>query len=281
MIRDRDRNELELRHMRTVVDALDGGLRRFAAGDLNAAVNTPFPAPFEGMRRDFNRGVGALGGTLDALVGDALVLRSESDTLRNAMNESAGKDAEDSDRLSRAAASIGLMSQHLREQKTRAQHAATIAYNARLDMRRPKEAVAAALKTIEAMGRKPDGPASKVDLETLSLGTEQIGRELDALCLYLDALNDQLGILSETAGDQAEMASSTSEDVKDVSRARHAAKLKTDMATLALDRMDRQIADIDRKAGRFVRVSAVAEPPHDPAPRDPGARGSHLRLVKS
>ncbi|MGK6312000.1 hypothetical protein [Neorhizobium sp. DT-125] len=270
-----------MRHLRTVVDALDAGLRRFAAGDLNATVDTPFPAQFEGMRRDFNRGVSALNGTLDALVGDVLVLRNESDTLRSAMNENAGKDAEDSDRLSKAAASIGALNQRLREQKTRAQHAATIAYNARLDIRRPKEVVAAALKTIEAIGRKPDGPASKTDLETLSLGTEQIGRELDALCLYLDALNDQLGILSEMAGDQAEIASSISKDLKDISRSRHAAKLKADMATLALDRMDRQIADIDRRANRFVRVGVVTEPPHDPAPRDPGARGPHLRLVKS
>ena len=281
MIRDRDRNELELQQMRSVVDAMDGGLRRFAAGDLSTTIDLSFPIRWEGMRRDFNRGLNALNGTMDSVIGNARLLRDESDTLRKTMTETAEKNASEIERLSGTAATVSTVSQRLREQKARAQHAATIAQNAKLDMQRPREAVAAALQTIEAMSRKPDNDVSKEQLEILSARTQQIGRELDALCLYIDALNDHLGALSEAAENQAGVVSSTHEEMKDIARSQHAVRLKSDMATLALDRMDRQIAEIDQQASRFARVTVITEPPRDPSPVNPGRRGPHLRLVKS
>ncbi|MFB9952826.1 hypothetical protein ACFFP0_28610 [Rhizobium puerariae] len=282
MIRDRDPNELELQHMRIVVNALDSGVRRFAAADLGATLDSPFPAPWDGMRRDFNRGLNALNGTMDSVIGNARLLRDESDQLRTAMSEGAERQADHSARLSGAAAAAGALAQGLRQQKALARHTATIARNARLDLSRSAEAVSAALKLIEEMGSDgADGRQSPDRGEALSAATRQIGRELDALGLYLDALNEHAGNLAEAAGDQAEAASATHADLGELARSRHAASLRTDIATLALDRMDRQIAEIDQKASRFARVTVIVPPPHDPAPHEPGTRGSHLRLVKS
>lgn len=63
-----DRNETELRNLRATVDMLDGGLRRFAAGDVRTTFENPFPLHFEGLRRDFNRGIGAVSRAADAVI---------------------------------------------------------------------------------------------------------------------------------------------------------------------------------------------------------------------
>jgi chromosome segregation ATPase len=285
MIRDRDRNELELQQMRVVVSALDGGLRRFAAGDLSTTLDTLFPAHWEGMRRDFNRGLNDLNGTMDSVVGNARLLREESDSLRRATKQAAETDTEHANQLSKTVAAVGTLTQRLREQKIRAQHAAAIAQNAQLDIGRPREAVEIALKLIAEMGDQA-GQISTERHEALSSATQQIGRELDALCLYLDALTDHLGTLSETAQGQAETGSSIYDDLTEIAKSRRSVSLKADMATLTLDRVDRQIAEIDQKASRFARVTVIVEPPHDPdphgsGPHGPGPRGLHLRLVKS
>ena len=286
MIRDRDRNELELQQMRVVVNALDGGLRRFAAGDLGTTLDTLFPAQWEGMRRDFNRGLNTLNGTMDSVVGNARLLREESDSLRKGVKQAAETDAEHTRQLSRTLADVGSLTQRLREQKIRAQHAAAIAQNAQVDIRRPKEAVETALKLIAEMDENQAGPISVESREALSSATQQIGRELDALCLYLDALTDHLGTLSETAQGQADAASSIYDDLNETAKSRRSVGLKADMATLTLDRVDRQIAEIDQKASRFARVTVIVQPPHDPdphgsGPHGSGPRGLHLRLVKS
>lgn len=276
MIRDRDPNELELQHMRVVVNALDSGLRRFAVGDLEATIDTPFPTHLEGMRRDFNRGLRALSSTVDSVIGNARLLRRESDALRKSMTENAGKEAEESTRLSKAVAAAGTVDLGLRQQKALAQHAATIAENAKLDIHRPKEAVAAALRLIEKIGSDPGGKASPGRIEALSEKTEQIGRELDALSLYLDALGEHIGNLAEAVETEAGTASSTYDELNELAKSRRSASLKADIETLTLDRMDREIAEIDQKASRFMHVTVITPPP-----RDPGTRGPHLRLVKS
>ncbi|WP_105383301.1 methyl-accepting chemotaxis protein [Neorhizobium alkalisoli] len=286
MIRDRDRNELELQQMRVVVNALDSGLRRFAAGDLSTTLDTLFPAQWEGMRRDFNRGLNALNGTMDSVVGNARLLREESDTLRRAAKQAAETDTEHAHQLSKTVAAVGTLTQRLREQKTRAQHAAAIAQNAQLDIGRPREAVETALKLIAEMGEDQAGQIATERHEALSSATQQVGRELDALCLYLDALTDHLGTLSETAQGQVETGSSIYDDLNEIAKSRRSVSLKADMTTLTLDRVDRQIAEIDQKASRFARVTVIVEPPHDPdphgsGPHGPGPRGLHLRLVKS
>ncbi|MBP1846217.1 methyl-accepting chemotaxis protein [Rhizobium petrolearium] len=276
MIRDRDPNELELQHMRVVVNALDSGLRRFAVGDLEATIDTPFPAHFEGMRRDFNRGLRALSGTMDSVVDNASLLRHESDSLRKSMTENAGKEADGSTRLSKAVAAAGSVALGLRQQKALAQHAATIAENAKLDIHRPREAIAGALKLIEKIGKEPGGKASSGRIEALSEKTEQIGRELDALSLYLDALGEHIVNLAEMAETQAGAASSAHDELNELAKSRRSASLKADIETLTLDRMDRNIAEIHQKASRFMHVTVITPPP-----RDPGTRGPHLRLVKS
>lgn len=272
MIRDRDPNELELQHMRVVVNALDSGLRRFAVGDLDATIDTPFPAHFEGMRRDFNRGLRALSGTMDTVVDNARIHRRESDALRKSMTENAGKEADESTRLSKAAADVGTVALGLRQQKALARHAATIAENARLDLHRPKEAVAAALRLVEEIG----GDLGGKGVAELSETTQQIGRELKALALYLDALGEHVGNLAQMAENQAGAASSAHDELNELAKSRRSASLKADIETLTLDRMDRNIAEIDQKASRFVHVTVIIPPP-----RDPGTRGPHLRLVKS
>ncbi len=281
MIRDRDRNEMELQQLRVVVNALDGGLRRFASGGLTTGIDTPFPIQWEGMRRDFNRGLSGLNGAIDSVLGGARLLREDSASLRDSLTDAGRKDREHTDHLSRTTADSRALAQGFETLKAGSRHAAIIADRAREDLRRPKEAVAAALDVISRMEKRPDQRSQGAELGELSATTAQIGRELEALGLYLESLGDHLAALMQNADDHAGAAASHCETLAEMTRSRHGARLKGDIAALLLDRMDRQIADIDHKASRFTPVTVITEPPHDPSPADPGGRASHLRLVKS
>ena len=92
-MRDRDRLESELLELRAVADALDGSLRRLASGDIYQIIDMPFPRPFEGMRKDFNRGLAAVAGSIDEIISRTRELRSEAAELDHSLRHSADDSA--------------------------------------------------------------------------------------------------------------------------------------------------------------------------------------------
>ena len=141
MIQDRESIEMELQKLRAVTNALDGGLRRLAMGDIAQRLDMPFPDQFEGMRRDFNRGLSTLGGTIDAIIGNSRLLQAGSLEMRENIALDEETRAMQTAMIAKAVADISSFTQSVRSQKAHLEHAAMIARNARLDMRQPQEAV--------------------------------------------------------------------------------------------------------------------------------------------
>lgn len=138
-MRDRDRLESELLELRAVADALDGSLRRLASGDIYQIIDMPFPRPFEGMRKDFNRGLSAVAGSIDEIISRTRELRSEAAELDHSLRHSADDSARRSATVSAAVVALGSAADTSRNQSARREHISTILHNARLDLGRPRQ----------------------------------------------------------------------------------------------------------------------------------------------
>jgi methyl-accepting chemotaxis protein len=278
MIRDFDRNETELRNLRATVDMLDGGLRRFAAGDVRTTFENPFPLHFEGLRRDFNRGIAAVGRAADTVIDTSRALKDDTSALRDVLADAETARSVRSERGSAILGKSTTVERNARQIAATAHHAATIAHNARLDLPRPRQALDATLKMIGALAAEGASPAR---IEAIEAKLAELGRELEAAGLYVEALSDHVGTLAAAADEQAALAADLRE------RADQAAKSeRTDGATaiapvLALDRIERGLTDIEREADRFTHVTII-NPPEPPKPHDPtSGRKTFLRLVKT
>lgn len=143
-MRDRDRLENELLELRAVADALDGSLRRLAAGDIYQNIDMAFPRAFEGMRKDFNRGLRSLSTSLDEIISRTRELRSESEEMRRGLHVRAEEENSRAAAVSAALVSLASVENATRSQAARADHVSAILHNARLDLDRPRQATAQA-----------------------------------------------------------------------------------------------------------------------------------------
>jgi methyl-accepting chemotaxis protein len=143
-MRDRDRLESELLELRAVADALDGSLRKLAAGDIYQQIDASFPPSFEGMRKDFNRGLASVGMSIDEILSRTRELRSESAELRHGLQQSAKDERRQSAAVSAAVVALSGAVDTSRSQSAHVDHISAILHNARLDMDRPRQAASRA-----------------------------------------------------------------------------------------------------------------------------------------
>ncbi|CAD7041355.1 methyl-accepting chemotaxis protein [Pseudorhizobium endolithicum] len=339
-MRDRDRLESELLELRAVADALDGSLRRLASGDIYQNIDVPFPRPFEGMRKDFNRGLDTVARSIDEIISRTRELRSEAAELGDSLRRSGEEGARRSATVSAAVAALGSAAGNSRNQSARCGHISTIVHNARLDLGRPRQAAGEAAREARQACRSLEnlkmlaedlhsvlreasflalntgvdaahaGPSGATTLDmakglhamTQKVGAtavaiaeaadqalgaagsgarkmEELDREFDALNLYLEAVDSQVGALGESAEGLEASLASTRTDLAALSKKPETAEAETSHPPqFHLDAIDRAAAEIARQAGRFTPVRTLY-PPLPPSP-SPGSRG-HLRLVKS
>lgn len=143
-MRDRDRLESELLELRAVADALDGSLRKLAAGDIYQQIDAAFPPGFEGMRKDFNRGLASVGMSIDEIISRTRELRSESAELRHGLQRNARDEGRQSAVVSGVVVALSGAVDASRSQTAHVDHISAILHNARLDMDRPKQAASRA-----------------------------------------------------------------------------------------------------------------------------------------
>lgn len=324
MLKDRENIEIEVQNLRSVVNALDAGLRRLATGDLSHAIETPFPRAYEGLRNDFNRSLRMIAGSMDAVAERAGLLRDASHDLRREMEGRADAAAAHASMLSKASAEASELALTAGRQKTQAEHAGAITHNARLDMREPRQACEASLaalggaeeaaldltplvaaieqiageagKLASKTGNEATGKELRALAEGLSVTAGMIeaavaksaqavtlardcaartGREIAAISLYVDALDEHVRDLATGAGIETDAAAALQADLSELARTSRQGNAGEHALRMILDRMDRDIAAIEQQAGRYIPVTVL--PPQPPAPARPG---SHLRLVK-
>lgn len=154
-MQDRDKLENELQELRTVVDAFDGSLRRLAMGDLHQQIEQPLPRGYEGMRKDFNRGLASVSATIDTVLTRAREAHMDCGEVRESLKRTTDEQAARASAMTGLAADAGSAAETARSQSAHVEHVAAILHNARLDIRRPKdaaaEAVTAAQRTCQSL----------------------------------------------------------------------------------------------------------------------------------
>jgi len=283
MIRDYDRNETELRDLRRTADILDGGLRRFASGDIRTTLDEPMPLRFEGMRRDFNRGLATIDRTIGTVVSSVETMRADTEAMAAILRSQAQARQDQADRITRAKSKTSAHERSAKQRQAITRHVGTIAHNTKLDMRRPREAVAAALKLIETMELSA-GTSGDTGMSAIRAKTEEIERELRAIGLYVDALAQNVEELTESADAQAAEAEAIRGELDEMAKAKDAQAPEILTTPLVLDSLNRSIGEIDRAAARYSDVTILPAPPVFPpegSPPSSGGRKPFLRLIKT
>lgn len=207
--------------LKGVLENLDQAMRRFAAGDLSGRLDKAFPQDFEGLRADFNQAMLALQGTLDDIESGARVLHSSCANAREEATAALQTGSRQYSAIAKAATEIGSIAETLRTRKMQAEHTANIAYNARLDMRRPKEAVHA---TAQAMASARD---ASLKIEPVAKLIREIAFEANLLAMNIgieaahhdgQTMRGISGSPAENIRSLAERAATAAKDISMLSR---------------------------------------------------------------
>lgn len=218
-MRDIEATRDEARDLKTVVEALDGGLRRLAVGDLTVRLDMPFPEEYEGLRADFNHALTILEDVLGMIGSSAQDLHSTCAATRDGMAETAEAGGRLTAAIAKTAADVSALAETLTMRKTQAQHTADIAQNARLDMRQSKEMMQAATAAMEAIRKA----SLKIEPATATLRDIAFQANMLALNAGIEAAHwsgaeNEFKTVAEEIRGLAERAAEAAKEISGLSR---------------------------------------------------------------
>ena len=123
----------EARTLQDVVETLDHGLDRLAAGDLAFRIERGFPADLEGLRSNFNKAIETLSTTLGGIGGNSVAVREGSEEMRAGADQLAERTERQAAAISQAASAIQEITVAVQTQIARAEEAERIARAAKDD----------------------------------------------------------------------------------------------------------------------------------------------------
>ena len=255
-MRDLEAAGEEARDLRTVVEALDGGLRRLAVGDLTVRLDMPFPDRYEGLRADFNHALAILEDVLGMIGSCAHGLHTDCAEARDELTKTAEAGGRLTATIARTAADVGKLAETLRARKMQAQHAAEIANNARLDMRPPKEMIEAATVAMEAIRK------ASLRIEPATATIREIAFQANMLALNagLGAAHPgeaEIKTVAEEIRGLAERAAEAAKEISGLSRkSAEAAELGSKSVEKAAGELDAMTIYADALHGHVAALAA-------------------------
>ena len=123
----------EARSLQEVVETLDKGLDRLAAGDLAFRIETRFPADLEGLRSNFNKAIETLSTTLGGIGENSVAVREGSEEMRTGADQLAERTERQAAAITQAANAIQEITSAVKTQISRAEEAERIARAAKDD----------------------------------------------------------------------------------------------------------------------------------------------------
>lgn len=123
----------EAKTLQEVVETLDHGLDRLAAGDLAFRIERGFPADLEGLRSNFNKAIETLSTTLGGIGGNSVAVREGSEEMRASADQLAERTERQAAAITQAATAIQEITGAVKTQIARAEEAERIARAAKDD----------------------------------------------------------------------------------------------------------------------------------------------------
>ncbi|MDQ0136165.1 methyl-accepting chemotaxis protein [Neorhizobium galegae] len=269
-LRDLETAGDEARALRTVVEALDGGLRRLAVGDLTVRIEMPFPERYEGLRADFNHSLTILEDVLGMIGSCAHGLHTDCAEVRDEIAKTAEAGGRLTATIARTAADVGRLAETLGERRMQARHAAEIASNARLDMRPPKEMMQAATVAMEAIRK------ASLKIEPATATIREIAFQANMLALNAgieaarpDEAEAGFKTVAEEIRGLAERAAEVAKEISGLSRSSaeaaelggksvEKAGLELDAMTIYADALHGHVAALAASSGEEIETLAAA-----------------------
>lgn len=128
-----EERDQEAKTLQEVVETLDTGLDRLAAGDLAFRIERRFPADLEGLRSNFNKAIETLSATLGGIGGNSVAVREGSEEMRAGADQLAERTERQAAAISQAAGAIQEITGAVKTQIARAEEAERIARAAKDD----------------------------------------------------------------------------------------------------------------------------------------------------
>ncbi|MBP2557877.1 methyl-accepting chemotaxis protein [Neorhizobium galegae] len=268
-LRDLEAAGEEARALRTVVEALDGGLRRLAVGDLTVRIDMPFPERYEGLRADFNHALTILEDVLGMIGSCAHGLHTDCVEARDELTKTAEAGRRLTATIARTAADVGRLAETQGERRMQVRHAAEIASNARLDMRPPKEMMQAATVAMEAIRKA----SLKIEPATATIREIAFQANMLALNAGIEAARpgEEAGFktVAEEIRGLAERAAEVAKEISGLSRSSaeaaelggksvEKAGLELDAMTIYADALHGHVAALAASSGEEIETLAAA-----------------------
>jgi methyl-accepting chemotaxis protein len=128
-----EERDQEARTLQEVVETLDLGLDRLAAGDLAFRIEQRFPTDLEGLRSNFNKAIETLSTALGGIGGNSVAVREGSEEMRAGADQLAERTERQAAAISQAATAIQEITGAVKTQIARAEEAERIARAAKDD----------------------------------------------------------------------------------------------------------------------------------------------------
>ncbi|MDN2580869.1 PAS domain-containing methyl-accepting chemotaxis protein, partial [Aquibium sp. ELW1220] len=150
---ERRRNEEEraarAREQQSVVEALAGGLRNLAAGNLLNGISDSFPAEYEALRVDFNKAVDSLQSALTSIASSAETVRSGTSEIMRASDDLSKRTEQNAASLEETAAALNELTETVRQTADGARKADQTVASTRSDAEKSGEIVRQAITAME------------------------------------------------------------------------------------------------------------------------------------
>ncbi|WP_156381799.1 methyl-accepting chemotaxis protein [Rhizobium sp. Leaf341] len=152
--RERDAQKArDAANIQTVVDALATGLGRLADGDVAYRISTPFVAPLDALRTDFNNSVTKLHEALQTVHGNARAIDSGANEIRSAADDLARRTEQQAASVEETAAALEEITTTMKDSTKRAEEAGNLVSKTRVGAEKAGDVVRSAVNAMQQIER--------------------------------------------------------------------------------------------------------------------------------
>lgn len=226
----------EARSLQEVVETLDKGLDRLAAGDLAFRIETRFPADLEGLRSNFNKAIETLSTTLGGIGENSVAVREGSEEMRTGADQLAERTERQAAAITQAANAIQEITSAVKTQISRAEEAERIARAAKDDTAMSGLIMRDTIAAMEAI----QGSSQEIN---------KIVSVIDEIAFQTNLLALNAGVEAARAGESGKGFAVVAQEVRELAqRSSNAAKEIANLLSKSRDEVDHGVKLVE-KAG--------------------------------
>ncbi|THV15383.1 methyl-accepting chemotaxis protein [Rhizobium rhizophilum] len=226
----------EAKTLQEVVETLDHGLDRLAAGDLAFRIERSFPVDLEGLRSNFNKAIETLSTTLGGIGGNSVAVREGSEEMRAGADQLAERTERQAAAISQAATAIQEITGAVKTQIARAEEAERIARAAKDDTAMSGLIMRDTIAAMEAI----QGSSQEIN---------KIVSVIDEIAFQTNLLALNAGVEAARAGESGKGFAVVAQEVRELAqRSSNAAKEIANLLTKSRGEVDQGVKLVE-KAG--------------------------------